>query len=67
MLLLTFLFLFNGVLALHAQNVTISLDVKKGAELQKFSGETFDIGNASEEELQALVQEVYGISVDNGG
>ena len=27
-LLLTFLFLFNGVLALHAQNVTISLDVK---------------------------------------
>ena len=54
-------------LTMEGAGVNISLDVKKGAELQKFSGETFDIGNASEEELQALVQEVYGISGDNSG
>lgn len=54
-------------LTMEGAGVNISLDVKKGAELQKFSGEKFDIGNASEEELQALVQEVYGISGDNSG
>lgn len=54
-------------LTMEGAGVNISLDVKKGAELQKFSGEKFDIGNASEEELQALVQEIYGISGGNSG
>ena len=54
-------------LTMEGASVNISLDVKKGAELQKFSGEKFDIGNASEEEFQALVQEVYGISGGNSG
>lgn len=54
-------------LTMEGAGVNISLDVKKGADLQKFSGEKFDIGNASEEEFQALVQEVYGISGGNSG
>ena len=54
-------------LTMEGAGVNISLDVKKGADLQKFSGEEFDIGNASEEEFQALVQEVYGISGGNSG
>lgn len=54
-------------LTMEGDGVNISLDVKKGAELQKFSGEKFDIGNASEEDLQTLVQEIYGISGGNSG
>lgn len=54
-------------LTMEGAGVNVSLDVKKGADLQKFSGEKFDIGNASEEELQALVQEIYGISGGNSG
>lgn len=54
-------------LTMEGAGMNLSLDVKKGAELQTFSGEKFDIGNASAEDLQTLVQEIYGISGGNSG
>lgn len=41
------------------------LSIQKGVEFQKFEGEVFDVGEASESELEDLAEEVLDQIEDN--
>ena len=57
----------NGQVTFYAEDVSfegvgmeMELTIKKGAKIDKLSGETFDLGNASESELEDLVVDELG-------
>lgn len=41
------------------EDVSGSITWKKGAQFEEVSGDTFDLGNATEEEWQDLLHEIF--------
>ena len=44
-------------------NVDGTVTVKKGTDMERFDGEEFDIGNASESDFMALAQALYALGI----
>ena len=57
----------NGQVTFYVEDFTVDgvgmemeLIIKKGAKMDKLSGETFDLGNASESDLEDLIYDELG-------
>ena len=44
--------------SIRGDDISGTVTIKKGAEIEKYSGEEFDIGNASESDIYGLVSEM---------